>query len=311
MSELLAAQPGTRRWPTGGSPAASGETRSRHRRTACPNSFVFISSSMSGRPRRLVLAVLGNTGVWLVRPEPSQPGGMNVDRARPPVGFIGLGDQGLPMARPSPRRGFPCTPGRDGPPLDGLRCVSNIRHDSIRNLAAACDIVGLCVSADEDILQLAEGGLPGGPASGCGPGEPRHRPSRQCGAADRDLRTGQGRGPGRTGQRRAPGCGGATADHAGRRTADDRGALRAPFASFSHHIVRFGGTGAGQTAMLVNNALLTMNQASIAEIVDLAIELDGIRASARRAEAGQRLQRRPDAAEARWSPSTTSSTCPV
>jgi hypothetical protein len=63
--------------------------------------------------------------------------------------------------------------------------------------------------------------------------------------------------------------------------------------------------------MLVNNALLTMNQASIAEIVDLAIELDGIRASARRAEAGQRLQRRPDAAEARWSPSTTSSTCPV
>jgi predicted oxidoreductase len=45
------------------------------------------------------------------------------------------------------------------------------------------------------------------------------------------------------------------------------------FSSFSQHVVYLGGPGSGQTAKLFNNALLIMNQANIADIVDLAIQL--------------------------------------
>jgi len=42
------------------------------------------------------------------------------------------------------------------------------------------------------------------------------------------------------------------------------------FLTFAAHVVRLGGTGAGQTAKLLNNALLMMNQAAIADIVQQA-----------------------------------------
>ena len=45
------------------------------------------------------------------------------------------------------------------------------------------------------------------------------------------------------------------------------------FTSFSRHVVYLGGAGAGQMTKLFNNALLMMNQAGIAEIVDLAVRL--------------------------------------
>lgn len=51
------------------------------------------------------------------------------------------------------------------------------------------------------------------------------------------------------------------------------------FQAFSRHVVYLGEAGAGQTAKLFNNALLMMNQAAIAEIVELAtrLELDAAR----------------------------------
>jgi len=42
------------------------------------------------------------------------------------------------------------------------------------------------------------------------------------------------------------------------------------FRSFANHVVHVGDAGAGQMAKLFNNALLAMNQASIADIVDVA-----------------------------------------
>lgn len=42
------------------------------------------------------------------------------------------------------------------------------------------------------------------------------------------------------------------------------------FDSFSSHVVYMGGPGSGQTAKIFNNALLMMNQANIADIVELA-----------------------------------------
>jgi 3-hydroxyisobutyrate dehydrogenase-like beta-hydroxyacid dehydrogenase len=45
------------------------------------------------------------------------------------------------------------------------------------------------------------------------------------------------------------------------------------FGSFSRHVVYLGSPGSGQTAKLFNNALMMMNQANIADIVELAITL--------------------------------------
>ena len=44
------------------------------------------------------------------------------------------------------------------------------------------------------------------------------------------------------------------------------------FSSFASHVVRVGDAGSGQMAKLFNNALLAMNQASIADIVGIALE---------------------------------------
>jgi 3-hydroxyisobutyrate dehydrogenase-like beta-hydroxyacid dehydrogenase len=42
----------------------------------------------------------------------------------------------------------------------------------------------------------------------------------------------------------------------------------AVFRSFSKHVIHLGAPGTGQIAKLLNNTLLAMNQASIADIID-------------------------------------------
>ena len=59
-------------------------------------------------------------------------------------------------------------------------------------------------------------------------------------------------------------------DHACRRPRGSRRAGEPLFGSFSAHVLYPGGTGSGQAAKLFNNAVLMMNQASIADIVELA-----------------------------------------
>lgn len=199
---------------------------------------------------------------------------MDTDRERPPVGFIGLGDQGLPMATAIAEAGFPLHAWARRPAsLDGLRGVPHVRHDGVRDLAASCEIVGLCVSTDEDVLQLVTGGLLEALQSGSvvvnhGTGLPSTavRLAEICAPAGVEVLD-------------APVSGGRPAAEerrlttlvGGPRTAVER--CRPVFASFSRHVVHLGGAGAGQTAKLFNNALLAMNQANIAEIVDLAIGL--------------------------------------
>ncbi|WP_431918774.1 NAD-binding protein [Nonomuraea jabiensis] len=57
------------------------------------------------------------------------------------------------------------------------------------------------------------------------------------------------------------------------RTAAGGGRCEPVFSSFSRHVVHLSEADAGQTARLFNNALLMMNQAGIAKIVDLVAEL--------------------------------------
>lgn len=193
---------------------------------------------------------------------------------RPAVGFIGLGDQGLPMATAIADAGFPLHAWARRPTsLDGLRGVPHIRHDTIQDMAAACDIVGLCVSTDEDVLELVAGGLleglgPGSVVVNHGTGIPANavRLTEVCAPAGVEVLD-------------APVSGGRPAAEERRLTTMVGGPqpvaerCEPVFSSFSRHVVYLGAAGAGQTAKLFNNALLMMNQAGIAEIVDLAAKL--------------------------------------
>ncbi|GAA1913106.1 NAD(P)-dependent oxidoreductase [Streptantibioticus ferralitis] len=199
---------------------------------------------------------------------------MSAATERPAVGFIGLGDQGLPMATAVAEAGFSLHAWARRPTsLDGLSGVPHVRHDDAEDMAAACDIVALCVSTDEDVLQLVTGGLleglrPGSVVVNHGTGVPGNavRLTEVCAPHGVEVLD-------------APVSGGRPAAEARRLTtlvggpqpvAERCGAV---FASFSRHVVHLGGAGAGQTAKLFNNALLMMNQANISEIVELAAPL--------------------------------------
>lgn len=190
------------------------------------------------------------------------------------MGFIGLGDQGLPMATAIAEAGFPLHVwGRRPASLDGLGQVPHQRHDTIGELAAACDIVCLCVRTDDDVLELAdrllEGLRPGTVVVNHGTGLPGNavRLTELCAKGDVEVLD-------------APVSGGRPAAEERRLTTMVGGPQSAldrctpVFQSFSRHVVHLGEAGTGQTAKLFNNALLMMNQAAIGEIVHLATELE-------------------------------------
>src|SRR3984957_18319384 len=79
---------------------------------------------------------------------------------KPSVGFMGLGDQGLPMAVAIAEAGYPLHVWARRPAsIDALGDAPYVRHDDVEGLGASCDIVGLCVGTDEDVLQIVSGGL--------------------------------------------------------------------------------------------------------------------------------------------------------
>jgi len=158
--------------------------------------------------------------------------------------------------------------------LDGLSSVPHIARDTVDELAAASDIVALCVSTDEDVLDLVTGGLlaamrPGTILVNHGTGVPANavQLTEICEPAGVQVLD-------------APVSGGRPAAMERRLTTMVGGPASAAqrcepvFAAFSRHVVYLGEAGSGQMAKLLNNALLMMNQANIAEIVELAGTLD-------------------------------------
>jgi 3-hydroxyisobutyrate dehydrogenase-like beta-hydroxyacid dehydrogenase len=80
---------------------------------------------------------------------------------KPAVGFIGLGDQGLPMATAIAEAGYQLNVWARRPAsLEALGDAPHTAHAALPELAAASDIVALCVSTDEDVLRLAAELLP-------------------------------------------------------------------------------------------------------------------------------------------------------
>jgi 3-hydroxyisobutyrate dehydrogenase-like beta-hydroxyacid dehydrogenase len=156
---------------------------------------------------------------------------------------------------------------------DGLGEVTYTAHASVEELAAASHIVALCVSTVEDVVALLGSGLltsmrPGSIVVNHGTGTPAHaiEMARLCFAAGVEFLD-------------APVSGG----HAGaveRTLTTMVGGSKIAYATcepvfrtFSTHVAHLGEPGAGELAKLLNNTLMMMNHASVADILELATEL--------------------------------------
>lgn len=189
------------------------------------------------------------------------------------VGWIGLGDQGLPMAVAVAEQGFPLHAWARRPSsLDALSHTPHTYHDTVAGLGAASDVVGLCVGTDDDVSALIAGGLldgmrPGSVLVNHGTGSPANakRFAEACADAGVEVLD-------------APVSGGRPAAEERRLITMVGGPTSAVkialpvIEAFSRDVVHLGDTGAGQTAKLLNNALMIMKQAAIADVFELATQ---------------------------------------
>ena len=71
------------------------------------------------------------------------------------IGFVGLGDQGAPMAEAISDAGFELHVwARRDQSFDAISGVKYLRHDSLESLAVMVDVLSLCLRDDEDIWNL-------------------------------------------------------------------------------------------------------------------------------------------------------------
>lgn len=174
-------------------------------------------------------------------------------------GFIGLGDQGGPIARRMIDGGFPTVLWARRPEsLEPYRDTSARYAATIAELGAQADHVGICVVNDEDVRQVCEQLVPAmRPGARIAIHSTVHPDTCRAiakAAAERGVRVID-----------APVSGGSPAAKAGALTlmlGGDPGAIEAArpvFETFGRLIVRLGEVGAGQHAKLINNTLLAAN----------------------------------------------------
>ncbi len=178
------------------------------------------------------------------------------------VGFIGLGSQGAPMAGRIIEAGFSTTLWARRPvSLEPFSDTAATVAGSPAELAAASDLVCLCVVGDADVVEVATG--PDGVLAGLKPGgvvaihstvHPKtcHELAEKAAAQGVSVID-------------APVSGGAPAVAEGRLLVMVGGdddvveRCRPVFASYADPIVHLGALGSGQTAKLLNNLLFTAN----------------------------------------------------
>jgi 3-hydroxyisobutyrate dehydrogenase-like beta-hydroxyacid dehydrogenase len=192
------------------------------------------------------------------------------------VGFVGLGDQGLPLAQAIGGNGFPLHVwARNQHSLTGLAETPHIVEPSLQSLGAVSDIVGLCLPEDRDAFDVVvNGGLlaamrPGTVIVNHGTGVPAAARELANLTRKRDVEFAD-----------APVSGGHAVALA-RRLLTIVGASIQTFAlirpaldTFSKSVIHLGPVGAGQVGKLVNNIVMMTNHASIKDAVDLARRLD-------------------------------------
>src|ERR1700760_4166024 len=171
------------------------------------------------------------------------------------VGFVGLGDQGGPMALAIVESGFLLHAWARRPQsYDALGGAAFERHDGLASLARAVDVLALCLRDDQDIRDLIEQhGLldalrPATTMVNHGTGDPKEN-ERIGAAVARTLTTMVG----------------------GEQSAFDR--CQPIFESFSRKVAHMGPVGTDQLAKLLNNALTMTNLKNVADVFGLAHRL--------------------------------------
>lgn len=175
------------------------------------------------------------------------------------TGFIGLGSQGGPMARRIVEAGFPLVLwARRKESLAPYADTAAEYADSVAELGAQCDLVGVCVVDDAGVQTVCDELIP---AMKPGSRIAIHStilPDSCIALAERCAAHG-------IGLIDAPVSGGGGGAAAGTLTVmcggsrEDFAAAKPVFESFGGLIVLLGPVGAGQRAKLVNNALLAAN----------------------------------------------------
>jgi 3-hydroxyisobutyrate dehydrogenase-like beta-hydroxyacid dehydrogenase len=197
------------------------------------------------------------------------------DVSNQPVWFVGLGDQGGPMAFSIAEAGFPLHAWARRPrSYDALGGAAFERHDDLASLARAVDVLALCLRDDQDIRDLIEQhGLldalrHGATVVNHGTGDPRENERIGAAFAARDVR-----------YLDAPVSGGRpaavartpTAMVGGEQSAFDR--YHPIFDSLSRKVANIGPVGTGQLAKPLNNALAMTNLKNAADVFGLVHRL--------------------------------------
>ncbi|SMF73298.1 3-hydroxyisobutyrate dehydrogenase [Tistlia consotensis] len=177
------------------------------------------------------------------------------------IGFVGLGDQGGPMARAIAEAGFDLHVWARRPAsLEAAAGLAHTAHDGVASLAAVVDVLCLCLRDDGDIRDLLDGqGLtaslrPGSAVLNHGTGDPAENgriAARLAGAGISylDAPVSGGR-PGALSRSLTTFVGGEPAVF---------GRCLPLLESFSRKVVHMGSVGSGQSAKLLNNALTMSN----------------------------------------------------
>ena len=189
------------------------------------------------------------------------------------VGFIGLGSQGGPMARRIVEGGYETTLWARRPAtLEPFADTAAKIAESLAELAAASDLVCLCVVGDADIEELTDGedGLlaamqPGGVIAVHSTVHPntcrdlaKRADSQGVSIVDAPV---SGGGPAASEGRLLMMVGG---------DADVVERCRPVFETYADPVVHLGDLGSGQTTKLLNNLLFTANLGTAAAVLSLA-----------------------------------------
>jgi 3-hydroxyisobutyrate dehydrogenase len=193
------------------------------------------------------------------------------------VGFIGLGSQGTPMAQRIMTAGLPLTIWARRPEsLEPFRGTEAAVAGSLPELGARCDLVCVCVFADQDVEEVVSG--PDGLLSAMRPGS--------IIAIHSTVNPDTCRAMAEAAKSKAvhvidaPVSGAAPAAQAGRLLVmvggDDESVRRARpvFESFGDPVVHVGPVGSGQLVKLINNVVLTANFSILVDAVAMSQGFD-------------------------------------
>ncbi len=181
--------------------------------------------------------------------------------ARPVIGFVGLGNQGGPMARRIVDGGYPLILWARRPEsLEPFRDSQAQYADTLASLGGRCDIICICVVDDAGVRWVVEAVLPSMQAGSIlvihSTIHPASCNAIAASAAAKGVAVID-----------APVSGGGGGAAAGTLTVmvggdpESFARVKPVFETYAAHIVHLGGVGAGQLAKLVNNAVMAANMA--------------------------------------------------